>query len=145
MIEFRHLPSFNSKGEETFASIASGPVIIKDNKVLLDKHGDDGFWKFPGGALDSDINIKQNAIKEVKEELGLDVELISEPYIITWVTEREGKQELFTLIHYLANILAGEPKLGSDIDEFAWHDIDNLPEDCAPNIAPVVEYFKQQK
>jgi len=29
--------------------IASGPVIVENNKVLLNQHGDTEFWKFCGG------------------------------------------------------------------------------------------------
>ena len=29
--------------------VASGPVIVENNKVLLNQHGDDNFWKFCGG------------------------------------------------------------------------------------------------
>jgi len=33
--------------------IASGPVIIENGKVLLNKHGDDKFWKFLGGKVEN--------------------------------------------------------------------------------------------
>lgn len=143
MTEFKHLSSFNQKGQDNLVTIASGPVIIKDGKVLLDKHGD-VFWKFPGGAIHSNNNLEENAIREVKEELNLDVELLGEPYLISFVREKDGKEELVILIHYLAKIIGGEPTPGRDVEEFAWHDIENLPDDCAPNIKPVVEYFKNK-
>jgi len=31
--------------------IASGPVIVENNKVLLNQHGDTDFWKFCGGKV----------------------------------------------------------------------------------------------
>lgn len=34
--------------------IASGPVIVEDGKVLLNKHGEDNFWKFCGGQAEED-------------------------------------------------------------------------------------------
>jgi ADP-ribose pyrophosphatase YjhB (NUDIX family) len=145
MIEFKHLPSFNQDGQPTLVTIASGPVIIQDGKVLLDKHGDD-FWKFPGGRVDSDKSFEEIAKIRVKEELNLEVELTGEPYVITLVRDYQGKQELVVLIHYLAKIVGGEPQAGGEVTEFAWHDVNNLPADCAPNIKPVVDYFsKKQK
>jgi len=144
MTEFKHLPSFTPQGEANLTSIASGPVIIQDGKVLLDKHGEDGFWKFPGGAVENDNSFEQNAIREVKEELNIDVKLEGEPYVITLVREREGKQELVVLIHYLAKIISGEPSPDRDVTEWAWHEIDNLPEGCAPNIKPAVEFFSKK-
>ncbi|MFA5076318.1 MAG: NUDIX domain-containing protein [Patescibacteria group bacterium] len=143
MIEFKNLASINQDGQPTLVTIASGPVIIKDGKVLLDKHGDD-FWKFPGGAIHSDNGLEANAIREVKEELNIDVRLVGGPYVVTLVREKEGRQELVVLVHYLAEIISGEPQAGRDVVEFAWHKVDNLPTDCAPNIRSAVDYFMNQ-
>ena len=42
--------------------IASGPVIVENGKVLLNKHGEDGFWKFCGGRVeDYTTNLVENA------------------------------------------------------------------------------------
>ena len=144
MAEFKHLASFDSQGRPNLVTIAAGPVIIQNGKVLLDKHGDD-FWKFPGGAVESENSFEENARREVKEELGLEVELKGEPYIISFTREKDGKDELVILIHYLADIISGEPTVGRDVAEFAWQDIDNLPADCAPNIRLAVEYFRTLK
>lgn len=45
------------------------------------------------------------------------------------------------LIHYLAK-RKGEIKKGKGVKEFEWVDVNNLPEDVAPNIKPVLKYFK---
>ena len=141
MTEYKHLSSINEKGESNFTTIAAGPVIIKDGKVLLDKHGDDSMWKFPGGAMENDNSFEDNAKRRVKEELGLEVELISEAFVLTFLRQREGKDEFVVLIHFLAKIIFGQPTPGRDVTAWAWHDINNLPADCAPNIKPVVEHF----
>ena len=36
--------------------IVSGPVIIENNKVLLNKHGEDNFWKFCGRQPNQNLN-----------------------------------------------------------------------------------------
>lgn len=125
--------------------IASGPVVIEDGKVLLDKHGADNFWKFLGGKVESfDFTNVSDSLEEacrqrVQEEMGFDVEIIKtlKPMLLpkpgdpdTWVV----------LIHYLAKRL-GEIKPGSEIREWKWFDINDLPEDCAPNIKPVIEEY----
>ena len=49
--------------------IASGPVIVENGKVLLNKHGEDVFWKFCGGKVeDFEVGLIENAKKEVKED-----------------------------------------------------------------------------
>ena len=40
---------------------------------------------------------------------------------------------------YLAYLLA---KKGKDVTEFKWLDANKLPKDVAPNIKPVLRYFK---
>lgn len=47
-------------------------AIFKEDKILLVKEKN-GTWSLPGGWVDVDLSVKENAIKEVKEEAGLDV------------------------------------------------------------------------
>lgn len=47
-------------------------AIFQDNKILLVKEKN-GTWALPGGWVDVDVSVKENTIKEVKEEAGLDV------------------------------------------------------------------------
>ena len=47
-------------------------AIFQDGKILL-VHEASGAWSLPGGWCDVDISVKENTIKEVKEEAGLDV------------------------------------------------------------------------
>lgn len=50
----------------------SRAAIFKDDKILLVKERDNT-WSLPGGWVDVDLSVKENTIKEVKEEAGLDV------------------------------------------------------------------------
>ena len=47
-------------------------AIFDGEKILLVKENN-GTWSLPGGWVDVDISVKENVIKEVKEEAGLDV------------------------------------------------------------------------
>ena len=47
-------------------------AIFEGEKILLVKENN-GTWSLPGGWVDVDISVKENVIKEVKEEAGLDV------------------------------------------------------------------------
>ena len=130
--------------------IASGPVIIqkKDGvlKTLLVKHGDkdekDLMWKFCGGKLFKNSGLRENAIREAKEEIGIEVKLIADlPVIELWNEIPESgsaKPELIILIHYLATIKE-EPKAGKEIKTMKWFDIKDLPDNCASNVKPIVE------
>jgi ADP-ribose pyrophosphatase YjhB (NUDIX family) len=145
MTDVNHYTAIGKSGEGFEITIASGPVIIKDNKVLIDKHGEDTFWKFPGGKQADNLNFKGNAIKRVKEELGIKIKIINErPSIFIYEREHNNKKEYVILIHYLADIISGKPKPGKNIREFIWADINNLPSDCGPHIKSVTDYFMKQ-
>ena len=123
--------------------IASGPVIVENNKVLLNKHGEDEFWKFCGGRIEeNEINLKDSAIREVKEEMGIDIEILNnEPFFIYTEKEKDGVKVSVILAHYLARRI-GEITPGKDIREWCWIDISELDnENLAPNIKPVLKYF----
>jgi ADP-ribose pyrophosphatase YjhB (NUDIX family) len=47
-------------------------LLSKDGKVLLVKESADGQWSLPGGWADVGYSPKEVAVKEVKEETGLD-------------------------------------------------------------------------
>lgn len=123
--------------------IASGPVIVENNKVLLNKDRKDDFWKFCGGQIEeSDINLKATAKREVKEEMGLDVEILdNEPYFFYTEKEKDGIKFSVVLVHFLARRI-GEITPGKDIREWSWIDINDLNrENLAPNIKPTLKHF----
>jgi ADP-ribose pyrophosphatase YjhB (NUDIX family) len=123
--------------------IASGPVIVEDGKVLLNKHGEDNFWKFCGGRVeDNEVNIKDVAKREVKEEMGLEIEILDEaPYFFYTEKEKDGVKVSVILVHFLARRL-GEIIPGDDIREWKWLKISDLDkEDLAPNIKPTLKHF----
>ena len=123
--------------------IASGPVIIENNKILLNQHDDKDMWKFPGGRLENfvfenwDNSLEETARREVKEEMGIEIEIIKP--LKTMCVPRPGHEnEYVILVHYLAKRI-GEITPGDDIEKWDWLDINNLPDNCAPNIKVVLE------
>lgn len=131
--------------------VASGPVIIENGQVLLNRHGDTPekakLWKFVGGSVeasdykDSSDILRDACRREVKEEMGIDVEIITP--LKPMMVERPDKPGSFVvLIHYLATRI-GDIMPGEDIIEWRWFDIDKLPADCAPNIKPVIDEYRE--
>lgn len=117
--------------------IASGPVIIENGKVLLNReqkeHGTTP-WMFPGGEVeDFDKSLEEACQREVNEEMGIQIEIIKplKPIMLF----QNGR--VIILVHYLAKRI-GEIKPGTDIAEWAWHDINTLPNNCTQNVYDII-------
>lgn len=63
----------NEHGYQT-PKIDTRAAVFQEDKILLVQESD-GRWALPGGWIDVWETIRSNAIKEVKEEAGLDVEV----------------------------------------------------------------------
>lgn len=121
--------------------IASGPVIIKDNKVLLEISGEDDFWKFIGGRVKEGENLRQAASRRSKEAMGVDVSLKDEEPYLMYVAKPGDEKVDVLLVHWLSDF-EGEIMPGPDTRKWDWHDKNNLPQNLAPNIIPALKYFK---
>lgn len=121
--------------------IASGPVIVENNKVLLDKDYKENIWKFCGGKIKEDENLIDTAKRRPKEELGINVQILDEnPFIIFTIEEApEGKNDVI-LVHFLAK-KTGEIKPEENIQKWGWFDLNNLPDNLGPNIIPALRHF----
>ncbi len=122
--------------------IASGPVIVEDGKVLLNKHGDTSFYKFCGGEVREGEDLIETARRRAKEEMGIDIEILKDdPFIMHAKKEKDGETIDVVLIHFLAKRLS-DVKPGEDIREWDWLDLNNLPkDDLGPNIIPALKHF----
>lgn len=122
--------------------IASGPVIVENGKILLNKHGDTPFWKFPGGRVENyEANLIDSAKREAKEEMGIKIKISDEEPFLTFARkEKDGEMIDIILVHFRSE-RSGEIKPGADIREWAWHDINNLPQDLGPNLLPALKHF----
>ncbi|PLX25188.1 hypothetical protein C0580_03100 [Candidatus Parcubacteria bacterium] len=122
--------------------IVSGPVLVEKDKVLLNNHGDTDFWKFCGGRVeDFDANLKETAKREVKEEMGLDINIIDDiPYISYGKKKTEDGEIDVILVHYLAE-RSNRIRASEEIREWGWFDVRKLPLNIAQNVEPTLKYF----
>lgn len=55
---------------------AAETAVLQDGQVLLIRRADIGGWAFPGGFIDPGESVAQAAVRETREETGLEVELV---------------------------------------------------------------------
>ena len=124
--------------------IASGPVIIEKGKLLVNKDDKDDFYKIPGGTVEQGDSLQEACIREVKEEINADVEVIKplNPMII--YKNPQTKEEMtIVLIHFLAKLKNREQiKPIPPIKEVKWLEIQEIKQgkyNVAPNIKFLIE------
>ena len=96
----------------------SGCAIIEDDKVLLLHKPKDSHYEFPGGKVREEETIEEAAIREVKEELGVDVKLVEKFSVIEF--SYNGKYLRGSL--FFAKITSGEPHITEPtvFDHLIW-------------------------
>ncbi|NQT49759.1 NUDIX domain-containing protein [Candidatus Kuenenbacteria bacterium] len=67
-----------SQNNDLKKHFTASALIIEDNKALLLYHKKLDVWLYPGGHVEDNETPEQTVIREVKEETGLDIEIIGE-------------------------------------------------------------------
>ncbi len=86
--------------------VASGPVIIEDERLLVNKDDKDDFYKLPGGTIKEGVeNLEEACHRKTKEEINGLIEIIKplHPMIIYKNPQTKEKMTI-VLIHYLAKL-----------------------------------------
>ncbi len=95
-----------------------GCIIIEDKKVLL-VHQTKGHWGFPKGHIEENETEIQTALREVKEETNLDVEIDkSRRYTESYITDTGAEKEV---VLFIAKIVGGKIKpQESEVSNIKW-------------------------
>ena len=125
--------------------IASGPVIIENGKLLVNKDNKDDFYKLPGGTIEEGIeNLEEACYREVKEENNAEIEIIKPLHpMILWKNPQTKEAMTILLIHYLAKLKNPKSiKPMPPIKKVKWLDINEIKSGkhkVAPNIKFLIE------
>lgn len=110
---------------------AAGAIIIKDNSILMVErsiHPGLGDWCIPAGFMEWDEHPQQTAIREIKEETGLDISITSMFDIFMGMDDPRTHA---VLILYYAEIKGGKLTPGDDASKAEFFDFDNTPDNIA--------------
>ena len=119
-------------GQEKVILVFAGGCLFDDReRVLLQKRGDSGKWGFPGGAIELGETPEEAAIREVKEETGLDIQVESLIGIYTDSDIRypNGDEAHSICIAYRLEAVSGQLACdGVETAELKYFALDELPE-----------------
>jgi 8-oxo-dGTP diphosphatase len=126
-------------------NIVTAAVMIRDGKVLIAQRQAGSHmeyrWEFPGGKLEPYETPEECIVREIKEEMDIDIEVID---IYKAVKFKYDDRDIL-LLCYLCRILKGDGK-ALECNDFRWVTKDELKSfDFVPADLPIIEKLINDK
>ena len=101
-------------------------VVVNDaGEVLMIRRSDNDNWAVPGGAIDLGESMVEAAIRETREESGIEcritgiVGIYTDPrHVILYTSNGEARQEFSIVL--TASVVSGTPTPSDESSEVAW-------------------------
>lgn len=113
--------------------IGVGVVVWRGDEFLLIRRGKPpryGQWSIPGGRQELGETTRETAVREIKEETDLEIELIGlvDVYDAIRVDTSGSVASHYTLIDFTARWVSGEAVAGDDAIGVGWFTLGDLPD-----------------
>lgn len=127
---------------------ASAIILNKKNDMILlgrrKIEPSKGMWDIIGGFLEKDEHPKAGIIREVREETGLEIEILDMIGFFMDSYNNENDSISTLNICYVARKKSGQEKPDDDVSELKWFEISALPKELASkNGAEMLKEFKK--
>ncbi len=111
--------------------VGVGVVVWRGPELLLIQRGKPprmGSWSLPGGMQELGETVRETAVREVREETGLEIDLTHLIDVVDTITrDEDGRVRLqYTLVDFAAEWRSGEPVAGDDAAGAQWIHPDDL-------------------
>ncbi len=110
---------------------AAGAVIVQNDAILLVRRAHPpkvGWWCIPAGFMEWDEHPEQTAVREIREETGLEIRLDGFFEVYSGVDDPRSNA---ILLLYFGTPIGGSLKAGDDALEVRYFAFDDLPKELA--------------
>ncbi|MCH1639820.1 NUDIX domain-containing protein [Paenibacillus timonensis] len=136
--------------ETAVPRLGVGAVIRNDRgeilMVLRNREPEKGTWSIPGGKIDLYETMEHGVMREIKEEVNLDIEVTG--VLCTAEAIRPEKTEHWVSVIYEAAIVGGELRNmeeGGAIGAMEWFPLNRLPDKLASFTAAAIEALQRRE
>ena len=117
---------------------SSGKLLI--SKRSLKKKEYPGLWELPGGKFNNKESIRECIIREIKEELGIDVEYDQ------WIYSINHLNNTYDVNYCICHVNEKQVRINSEIDEYKFITLkDYVNYSMMPNDKRVLSYYLYKK
>ena len=107
--------------------VAVDGVVVSDGKILMLLRNHEpfaGYWVLPGGHVEKDETVEQALFREIKEETGLNVEILG---LIGIFSDPDRDPRGLVSVAYLVRPLEGDININRESSNWAWFYWDEIP------------------
>lgn len=125
--------------------VTANILLIKDNKILLTRRSNTGFfdgcYECPSGHMDGNETVRQAAVRELLEEVGVVAKI--EDLKMVHVAHRYGEKNERIEFYFIADKWEGEPSIKEpdQCDDVAWFPLDQFPENMVPKTKAAIDKY----
>ena len=103
---------------------SAGGIVInmfdRLSTILISQHSGHKGWGFPKGHIEQGERAEETAVREVKEETGIDGEIIGPAGSVRYVYTQDGEKHFKTVTFFLMRARTTELKLSWEMQDAAW-------------------------
>jgi len=129
--------------------VGVGVILVKDRQILLVKRGHEpnkGMWSIPGGLIKLGETAEEAAIREVREETGLEVSIGAVAGIFNVIIKDSDSKIKYhyVIIDYIGEVVGGMLRPGTDVTDARWFWLDEIGDvETSPTVRKALELFRK--
>jgi len=129
--------------------VGVGVILVKDRQILLVKRGHEpnkGMWSIPGGLIKLGETAEEAAIREVREETGLEVSIGAVAGVFNVIIKDSDSKIKYhyVIIDYFGEVVGGMLRPGADVTDARWFWLDEIGDvETSPTVRKALELFRK--